>query len=295
MFVGSGNLNLTISGNSGVKVSELEIARVPEKYRKPVIYVAGDSESANYYPYDTEGSDLENDALMMTGFGMQLKYFTDYKISNMGQPSATVKTWYDECFEGVMQNIKEGDILLMDFGINDAVSKDNSLTIDEMKAVMTDIAERVKAKRANPILVSPVACGKYQDRAYFTYNQETGVNDAEAFAQSIGIPFIDLNKYLTLYLQNAVAETGDAEWREKNYQVMKDNLHITQYGALLGASFICAGLSELGHDTTDYVYQYTDTDTVSDEFIRTKGTITRNYSVKDAKEFMASCEDKSRE
>lgn len=293
VLVDSGNLNLTMSGNSGVRISELEIAKVPEKYQRPTIYVAGDSESANYYPYDTNGEDLENDALMMTGFGMQLKYFMsdNYGISNMGQPSATVKTWYDECFEGVMHNIKAGDVLLIDFGINDAVSKNNSLSVDEMKAVMTEISEAVKAKGAQPVLMSPVACGKYQDRAYFTYNKETGVNDGKLFADSIDIPFIDLNKYLSLYIDKAAADTDDTDWRLKNYQIMKDNLHITQYGALLTASFICAGLDSMGYTSNDYAFEYTDSDSVDETYTRTKGINARTYSVQSAKEFMAECDN----
>ena len=139
--------------------------------------------------------------------------------------------------------------------------------------------------------MSPVACGKYQDRAYFTYNKETGVNDGKLFADSIDIPFIDLNKYLSLYIDKAAADTDDTDWRLKNYQIMKDNLHITQYGALLTASFICAGLDSLGCTTNDYAFEYTDSSSVDETYTRTKGTNTRTYSVQAAKEFMAGCDN----
>lgn len=292
VLVESGNLNLTfgnISSGGGERIAEVEIAKVPDKYHQPTIYVAGDSESANYLPCDSEGLDLENDKLMMTGFGMQLKYFMSdkYGISNMGQASATSKTWHDECFESVLYQLKEGDIFLMDFGINEVSSKTNKMTLDEMKTLMAYMADKVKAKGATPVLLSPVYCGKYQEQSYFTYNKATGKNDAEDFAKEIGIDFIDLNKYLTLYIDKATEETGDANWRNNNYQVTKDNLHITQYGALLTASFICGGLNALGYETNDFAFTYKDNSSVTSEYARGGETgVERIYSVAEAMKFM---------
>ena len=291
MLIADGNINLTIGNTSGSneRVAYLEIAKVPDKCKKTTIWIAGDSESANYYPIDENGSDLESDKIMMTGFGMQLKYFMadKYNIANFGQPSATVKTWYDECFESVSYQVRKDDLILIDFGINEVVSSSNRISIDEMKSYMKNIVDMAKEKGARAVLVSPVYCGKYQSKAYFTYNPQTDNNAEAEFAEQIGADFIDLNKYLTNYLTQAAEETGDENWRTNNYQTTSDNLHMSQYGALLAASFISAGLHDLGYETTNYSYTYKDNSEVADGYLRGEPTgVTRVYSVANAYKLM---------
>ncbi|MBQ9599639.1 MAG: hypothetical protein IJR33_07540, partial [Clostridia bacterium] len=120
IFISDGSADITIGNTSGTseRIASMEIVKVPDKYKKPIIWVAGDSESANYYPIDANGDDLNSNEFKITGFGMQLpKFLSDkYKVANWGQPSATVKTWYDECFEAVNYRMEEGDTIIVDFG-----------------------------------------------------------------------------------------------------------------------------------------------------------------------------------
>lgn len=292
MLLSDGTTNFTI-GNlaSGDKerIASIKIARVPEKYRKPVIWIAGDSESANYYPINSDGDDLESNKIMMTGFGMQLeKMLSDkYAVANFGQPSATVKTWYDECFESVNSLMQKGDTILVDFGINDSISSSNKITVDEMKQYMKTISDAAKEKDAKMILISPVYNGKYQHRTYFTYDASSDTNAINDFAKEIGAGCIDLNKWTQLYVNKATADTGDADWRTHNYHV-GDNLHLTQHSAVLAASFIAAGMSELGYETSSYAYTYKDiSEVIADGNTRGAETgVTRVYSVAEAKKFM---------
>lgn len=82
MLLSDGTTNFTIGNllGSNERVASIKIARVPEKYRKPVIWIAGDSESANYYPINSDGDDLQSNKIMMTGFGMQLEKLMSDKI-----------------------------------------------------------------------------------------------------------------------------------------------------------------------------------------------------------------------
>lgn len=285
-----GSMDITFGNTSGnnERIASLKIARVPEKYRKPVIWIAGDSEASNYYPFDIDGNDLESERIMITGFGQQLsKLLSDkYSVSNYGQPSATVKTWYDECFDSVNELMQPGDTLLVDFGINDSVSSSNKLTADEMMAQMKLIFDSAKAKGVKTILISPVYNGKYQHRTYFTYDAASDTNSMYNFAEENGIDCIDLNKYTQLYVNKAEEMTGDENWRTNNYHV-SDNLHLTQHSALLAASFIAAGMSELGYEMSGYEYIYNDISEVLEN--NTRGETTGNqriYSVAAAKEFM---------
>lgn len=283
-------INLTIGNVQGnnERVASVEIVRVPEKYRKSVIWIAGDSESANYYPVNANGDDLNSSKIMMTGFGMQLeKFLSDkYVVANFGQPSATVKTWYNECFESVNKLMQKGDTILIDFGINDAVSSSNKITADEMKQYMQTIIEAAKEKGATPILISPVYNGKYQHKSYFTYSPASKANAMYEFAEEMGIECVDLNKYTQLYVSDAISETGDESWRTNNYHV-SDNLHLTQHSALLASSFIAAKMKSMGYETNDYEYIYKDISSIGDGNVRGEESgVTRTYSVAEAEKFI---------
>ncbi len=290
MSLSDGTTNFTIGNLSGSneRIASIKIARVPEKYRKSVIWIAGDSESANYYPINGDGDDLANNKIMMTGFGMQLeKMLSDkYAVANYGQPSATVKTWYDECFESVNSLMQSGDTILVDFGINDSISSSNKITVDEMKQYMKNIADAAKEKNVKMILVSPVYNGKYQHRTYFTYDAANDTNEMYDFAKEIGVDCIDLNKWTQLYVNKAIADTGDENWRTNNYHV-GDNLHLTQHSALLAASFIAAGMSEVGYETSGFSHTYKDISSITDDNTRGEESgVSRVYSVSEAKKFM---------
>lgn len=288
MYDGSADIAFGNLSGTNERIASVKIVRVPEKYRKPVIWIAGDSEASNYYPFDSDGDDLDSDKIMITGFGQQLsKLMSDkYVISNYGQPSATVKTWYDECFDSVNELMQSGDTILIDFGINEVASSSNRLTIDEMKTQMKTIIDAAKAKNVTPILVSPVYNGKYQGKAYFTYNSSTKTNSMYAFAEENGIECIDLNKWTQLYANQAVAETGDTNWIANNYHV-SDNLHLTQYSAVLAASFIAAEMSDMGYDTNDFEDVYEDISAVETGNVRGSATgEKRIYSVEAAKTFI---------
>ncbi|MCI8520972.1 MAG: hypothetical protein HFE50_05710 [Clostridia bacterium] len=274
-----------LSGNNE-RIASVEIVRVPQDSRKPVIWVSGDSESANYYPIS--GDDLENSKIMMTGFGMQLdKFLSDkYSVANWGQPSATAGTWNAESLDAISKRIQKGDTLLIDFGINDAVSSSNRVDVETAKANIKLQADAAKAAGAEPIIISPVYNSKYQHKTYFTYNKASDSNILSDFAKEIGVGFIDLNKYTMLYTENAKEQTGDENWITNNYHV-GDNLHLTQHSALFAASIICAEMSKMGYETTDYSYTYKDLASLDGTNRGTESGVTRVYSVDEAKQFIA--------
>lgn len=276
-----------VQGNNE-RISSIEIVPVPEQYRKPVIWIAGDSEAANYYPIDDEGSDLDSNKIMMTGFGMQMNKFLSHKynIANWGQPNATAGTWKDECLEAVSKHMKKGDTILIDFGINDSVSISNKVDIETAKNNIKDIVDKAKTAGAEAILISPVYNSKYQHKTYFTYNRASDSNVLSDFAQEIGVGFIDLNKYTMLYTEEAISQTGDENWIANNYHV-GDNLHMTQYSALLDASIICAEMKKMGYQTTDFSYTYKDILNIGENFTRGEESgYERVYSVAEAEKFI---------
>lgn len=288
MMIENGSVDITFGNISGSneRIASVSIVRVPEKYRKPLIWVAGDSESANYYAIDKYGSDLESEKIMITGFGTQLdKYLSDkYSVANFGQPSATAGTWNAESLEAVSKRMTAGDIVLICFGINDAVSSSNKVSEAEALANIQKIIDAAKKKDVKPILLSPIYNSKYQGKSYFTYNNKT--NSLGEYAENAGVDFIDLNRFTMQYVNDAITETGDLSWIKNNYHVA-DNLHLTQHSAMLVASIICAGMEDLGYEMNDYAYTYSDISEVADGNVRgTETGVTRVYSVAEAHKLM---------
>lgn len=289
MKIEGGNANITI-GNCGDKgrIASVRIARVPDTARKPVIWIAGDSESADYYPIDKNGDDLFSDKIMMTGFGMQLgKVLSDkYDVVNFGQQSATAESWSEECLASVAYHMQKGDTIIIDFGINDGhkgVGRDNA------EENIKNIVDMAKRSEAQAILVSPVYNMDYQDRSYFTYDPETGENELKDLAVELGVPFIDLNRYTQEYIRSAKAETGDEHWTENNYHI-SDTLHLTQHSALLAADIIAAGMKKLGYETTDFKYNYKD---ISGTALDTDGNIIRGEETGISREYSVAAVENS--
>ena len=292
--VEGGTADITVGNTGGGSnagcITSIEFVKVPEQYRRPVVWVAGDSTAADYFPQDLDGDDLASDKIMITGFGTQLeKVLSDkYAVNNLGQAGRYAKDWYDESFNDMLWYMSEGDVLIIDFGINDG---NKNRGIEEAKQYISDMAAAAKAKGATPILVSPIYNGKYQHKTYFTYDPETGTNVMSELASELGVAFIDLNKWTQQYVNEAREQTGDANWMANNYHV-GDNLHLTQHSALLAASIIAAGMSELGYETSDFAYAYKDIAGIDEGSMRGEETgVTRVYSVEEAKKLMGIAPD----
>lgn len=252
MKIEGGNADIyTEDGRTSEKIASIKIAKVPAYARKPVVWVAGDSESADYYPIDADGDDLQSSNVMRTGIGTQIrKLLSDkYSVANFAQQSYTAADWVGECLEPFSYFVQAGDTILINFGMND-VKKSNAATAKEN---MAKIITAAKNAGAQAVLVSPI----YAQLRKPLFNYVNGTNEMEAFAKEQGVPFIDLNKNLQEYINSAAESTGDPNWILNNYHV-DDYLHLNQYSALLAADIIAAGLKKLGYETTDFAYEYTD-------------------------------------
>lgn len=289
VLIENGSADITFGNTSGnnERIAWVELVRVPEKFHRSIVWIAGDSESANYYPINAEGLDIDSEKIMMTGFGMQLgKFLSDkYRVANFGQPSATAQSWNDESLDAVGKRMQKGDTILICFGINDG---NKNVGIDNAKANIKRIVDTAKEKWATAILMSPVYSNKYQGKSYFTYSN--GINELEAYAKELGVKFIDLNRFTMKYINDAVEETEDYSWAANNYHV-GDNLHLTQHSATLVASIIAAQMADMGYETTDYAHPYRDISaTALDEnsnIIRGKETsVVRCYSIAEAKKLI---------
>ncbi|NLL07265.1 MAG: carbohydrate-binding protein [Clostridiaceae bacterium] len=164
-----GQLNILVTeGKEGAAftLSALEIKKLSDNpVTNRTIWIGGDSTACNYYPLDTSEQ---------CGWGQLLPKYVDpslFQVRNMAASGQCARGFRDDGqFEAIMKYIKPGDIFILEFGINDTNSKNNT-TEAQFKEIMTDMVVKVKATGATMVLLAPQ--GRATD---FNGNLHTAVN-----------------------------------------------------------------------------------------------------------------------
>ena len=198
MPVTDGQLNLLITeGKAGTPftLSALEIKRISrDPTMGPTIWVGGDSTVANYYPLASS---------VQGGWGQLLPDYIDshdFQVRNIATGGQIARGFRDDGqLETIVKYSKEGDLFLLEMGINDTAAK-NATTEVQFKEIMRDMVRQVAATGATPILVTP------QGRA--TDFNGSGVHSSVnrwyrhatlALAQEENVPLVDLNVLASAY------------------------------------------------------------------------------------------------
>src|SRR5215213_5113631 len=113
--------------------------------KKIKIFLAGDSTM----------SVKEVKAYPETGWGMPFAYFFDSTVTveNRAKNGRSTKTFITEkLWQGIMDNLQEGDYVFIQFGHNDEVKEktDRYTTPDEYKANLTRFVNETRSKKGNP-------------------------------------------------------------------------------------------------------------------------------------------------
>ena len=164
-----GQLNLLVTeGKAGAAftLSALEIKKLSDNpVTNQTIWIGGDSTACNYYPLDTSAQ---------CGWGQLMPKYVNasvFQVRNMAASGQCARGFRDDGqFEAIMKYIKPGDIFILEFGINDTNSKNNT-TEAQFKEIMTDMVAKVKATGATMVLLAPQ--GRATD---FSGNVHTAVN-----------------------------------------------------------------------------------------------------------------------
>lgn len=160
------------------------------------IYMCGDSTmqdwAAGYCPKQGQGQDFHYwfDA-------------TKAAVVNRGQGGMAADGYYDMfwkhgCSAGncIVDKLQVGDYAVIQFGINDVGKSDEA----KFTVAMSTMAKEALAKGAYPIIMSPIRrC--YYDSPTQIHNSYRGYPArAQAIADSLGIPFIDMSEMVANYM-----------------------------------------------------------------------------------------------
>jgi lysophospholipase L1-like esterase len=217
--------------------------------KKIKVYLIGDSTMAI----------KETKAYPETGWGMPFVYFFDSSVAvdNRAKNGRSTKTFLAEgLWQPVADNLQAGDYVFIQFGHNDEVkTKKSYATEAEFQANLQRYVTETRRKKANPILLTPVARRKFNEAGKIEGTHEVYAELVRKVAKAEQVPLIDLDVKSQALLQQFGPETSKllflqlAPGEHPNYPEGKDdNTHFSELGARLMAQLVYAEMKNLNLD-----------------------------------------------
>lgn len=205
------------------------------------IYLVGDSTMAN----------KEVKAYPEAGWGMPFAIFfkSNIKVDNRAQNGRSTKSFINEGrWKSVIDNINEGDYVFIQFGHNDEIqTKKNATTETEFKNNLLKYVSDSKAKKAIPILITPVARRKFDVSGKLEDTHTVYSEIVREVASQTKVPLIDLDRksqaLLTQYgpVQTELLFNHLYPGEHPNYPNGKqDDTHFNELGARKMAQLVLA-------------------------------------------------------
>ena len=223
--------------------------------KKVKIFLAGDSTCAIK---DTK-------AYPETGWGMPFVSFWDSTVTvvNRAKNGRSTKSFIKEgLWKSIMDEAKEGDYVIIQFGHNDA-SKDKGeryATPDTFKMNLNRFIKETREKKATPILFTPVSRRKFdkEGNAVETHKEYAALTKEVAAAQKV--LFFDLDEKSRALYQQIGDENSKLLFLQleagehPNYPEGKvDNTHFNELGARLIAQLILKELKGFNIELTERI------------------------------------------
>jgi lysophospholipase L1-like esterase len=219
------------------------------------VWLIGDSTMAN----------KEVKAFPETGWGMPFTYFFDSSVivDNRAKNGRSTKSFIEEkLWQPVLDNLKEGDYVLIQFGHNDEVKEKigRYTTPGEFRANLLQYISDTKSKMANPVLITPVARRKFDSSGKIMETHLQYSDIVRSVAKEKNIPLIDLDRKSQDMLQQYGPETS--KWlfnyldpnEHPNYpEGRQDDTHFSELGARKIAEIVLAEIKKLNLELADRI------------------------------------------
>ncbi|HEX7846736.1 MAG TPA: rhamnogalacturonan acetylesterase [Chitinophagaceae bacterium] len=226
---------------------------LPEK-KKIKIFMAGDSTMAI----------KETKAYPETGWGMPFVYFWDstVKVINKAKNGRSTSSFRNEgLWKQIMDEASEGDYVFIQFGHNDEVPTKKTYTTEaEFRSNLTSYIAETRAKKAIPVLLTPVARRKFDANGKVEGTHDAYSQIVREVAAKEKTLFIDMDKKSQALLQSYGEENSKLLFLQlqpgehPNYPEGKiDNTHFSELGARLMAQLVLKELKELNIELTERV------------------------------------------
>ena len=200
------------------------------------IFIAGDSTAATYGP----------ERAPQAGWGQKLADWTasGWEVRNHAVGGRSTRSFIDEGrLDAIASEIRAGDVLLIQFGHNDAKREDATRYTDpatEYPQLLERYVEVARARGATPILLTPVARLYYDFRSLVdTHGQYTLA--MRALATREGVALIDLNAATSDWIRGHGEQGAKPYFMHVPAQGKADGTHFSEAGANAVACLVAAG------------------------------------------------------
>ena len=191
-----------------------------------------------------------------TGWGMPFASFWDSTVTvdNRAQNGRSTKTFINENrWQPVVDNLREGDYVFIQFGHNDEVPTKASYTTEaEFKTNLVKYITDTKNKKAIPVLLTPVARRKFDANGKVEGTHEVYAAIVRQVAAENNVVLIDLDKKSQALLQQLGPVTSKFLFNylepgeHPNYPDGKmDDTHFSELGARKMAEIVLAEIRSL--------------------------------------------------
>lgn len=226
--------------------------------KEPVkVYLIGDSTM----------SIKEVSAYPETGWGMPFVYFFDESVTvdNRAKNGRSTKTFISENrWQPVVDSLEMGDYVFIQFGHNDEVKSKvgRYTTPEEYRANLSRFVTEARSKGAKPILLTPVARRKFDEKGQVQGTHEEYSAIVRSLAKAEDVPLIDMDKKSQALLQEWGPEKSKLLFmhlepgEHPNYpEGEQDDTHFNELGARKMAQLVFKELKTAAPELTERVVE----------------------------------------
>lgn len=222
--------------------------------KKIKVYLIGDSTIAN----------KQVKAYPETGWGTPFTYFFDESVvvDNRAQNGRSTKSFLAENrWQPIIDSLKAGDYVFIQFGHNDEVpTKKSATTPSEFKTNLTKYVIDTRSRKATPVLLTPVARRNFDSVGNFVGTHEEYSEIVRTVARETNVAFIDLDRESQDLLKSFGVEQSKllflhlAPGEHPNYPKGKeDNTHFSEFGARKMAQIVLANIRKLNLGLAEHI------------------------------------------
>lgn len=194
-----------------------------------------------------------------TGWGVPFAIFFDesLQVDNRAMNGRSTRTFIEEGrWQAIVDVLQAGDYVMIQFGHNDEseLKVDRYTTPAQYQANLTRFIHDVRAKNAEPILLSPITRRNFNSQGIIeeTHVKYSPLSQQVAAAEQV--VFLDMDAITRAYFQTLGIEDSRVRFMHiapalhPNYpNGVSDNTHLNQLGAREVAQLVLAELKRLQH------------------------------------------------
>ncbi|OAQ37922.1 GntR family transcriptional regulator [Pedobacter psychrophilus] len=215
---------------------------------KPIITV--------YLIGDSTLSIKEVKAYPETGWEMPFAWFFNDQVNvkNLAKNGRSTKSFLEENrWQPVLDSIKPGDYVLIQFGHNDEVSTKKTYTTEnDFVMYLKKYSNETSAKGAFPILITPVARRSFDENGKVIDTHKIYAQLVRKVSKELNVPLIDLSQKSMALIQELGSDKSMLLYNHlqpgenPNYpDGKKDDTHFNELGARKMAQLVLEGIKEI--------------------------------------------------